>query len=113
MLGATRLVILAGPWAFKLPRPGPWRNFLQGLLANMQERSFSALRHPRLCPVVFALAGGWLCVMRRARPIPDALWERHDHQEFVECGCLVLPVENKRSSLGLLEGRVVAVDYGS
>jgi hypothetical protein len=36
------------------------------LLANMQERDLSKLGWPELCPVVFAVPGGRLVVMRRA-----------------------------------------------
>ncbi len=45
--GVTRTVFLCGRLAFKLPcmRYG-WRLFLQGLLANMQEREFSRTRWP-------------------------------------------------------------------
>lgn len=107
--GASRLVVLVGPLALKFPRPTPWRGTLLGLLANMQEREFARLRHPQLCPVLLALPGGWLVVMRRARPLTG--------QEFAalspgDWGGELAVVEFKRSSFGMLAGRVVAVDYG-
>lgn len=107
--GASRLVVLLGPLALKFPRPWPWRGTLLGLLANLQERDFARLRHPLLCPVLFALPGGWLVVMRRARPLTD--------QEFAalrpgDWGGVLAVVEFKRSSFGVLAGRVVGVDYG-
>lgn len=101
--GATRLVILCGPYALKLPNPQTWRSFLNGLLANSQERDFSRLNDPRLCPVLWALPGGWALLMPRAdslsasEPLPE--WD-------------ALPVEAKRDSFGRVRGVIVAVDYG-
>ena len=53
--GATRWVILIGQFAFKIPSLRSWRNFLWGLLANMQEVEFSKcneMKH-KLCPEYF------------------------------------------------------------
>ena len=52
-------------------------------------------------------------VMRRARPLTEAEWAAFDFEAFVERGDWRLPVENKDDSFGVLEGRIVAVDYGS
>ena len=59
--------------------------------------------------MLLALPGGWLVVMRRARPLTE--------QEFAalspnDWGGVLEMVEFKRSSFGMLDGRVVAVDYG-
>lgn len=108
--GATRHVLLVGPWAVKLPRPGRWRAFLNGLLANHQEAAFSRLQHPRLCPVLLCVPGGFLLVMRRAVPLPLATFEALDPADW---GGVLGAVEFKADSFGLLDGRVVAVDYGS
>jgi hypothetical protein len=110
-------VVLVGPWAIKVPRFGyGWAMGLRGLLANMQEAVFSRARWPELCPVVFALWGGWLIVMRRARPMTDVEWETFNVEAFRypnDDYSRVIPVEEKRDSFGWLDGRVVAVDYGS
>lgn len=122
--GVTRIVLLIGPWAVKLPRFGyGYAMGLRGLLCNMQERAIWTLGWPQLCPVLFSLPGGWLLVMRRARPLDDHEWQVLDVEEFrwnrkssiagermVE-GCV--PVETKRDSFGVVDGRIVAVDYGS
>jgi hypothetical protein len=105
--GLTRLVVLAGPWALKLPSPASWGTFLRGLLANMQEADWWAMTggDERLCPVAFALPGGWLTVMRRAAPLAGG--EEPDYGAFDG-----LPVDPKPSNFGRLAGRVVMVDYG-
>lgn len=111
--GTTRTVFLIGRWAVKLPSMVEWRLFLLGLLANMQEVKFSRCGWPELCPVVFSIWGGWLLVMRRAAPLPPEeffaldvdVWKKRDGYE--------VPVEDKLDSFGLLDGRIVAVDYGN
>lgn len=111
--GTQRTVFLVGRWAIKVPVFVEWRLFLLGLLANMQEARFSAAGFPGLCPVLFAVPGGFLNVMRRAEPLSRhefflldvASWRlRGDHE---------IPVEDKMDSFGVLDGRIVAVDYGS
>lgn len=112
MLGATRAVLLVGGVAVKIPRPTTWRTFLNGLLANMQEREFSRAGWPELCPVLISIPGGWLVVMRRAAPLTDAEWCEIG-EDWPERGEYVVPVELKRDSFGVLGGRIVAIDYGT
>jgi hypothetical protein len=109
--GATRHVLLIGSVAVKVPALWSWRLFLSGLLANLQERDFSRAGWPELCPVLCAAPGGWLLVMRRAEPVPDAL--EIDFEALMDRPDYRVPAEAKRDSWGLLNGRVVAVDYGS
>lgn len=58
MRGATRVVILIGKLAIKLPRPLSLRTFLTGMPANLQEREFGVMRSRFLAPVLFP--GAWL-----------------------------------------------------
>ena len=113
----TKLPAVAGPlWggvALKVPRTTTWRTFLNGLLANMQEREFSRTGWPELCPVRFSIPGGWLVVMDRARPLDDAEWCDFEPELFTEHPDYTIPVEPKQDSFGVLAGRVVAVDYGT
>lgn len=111
--GTHRKVYLIGQYAFKRPIMYSWRLFLCGLLANLQEISFSEAGWPELCPVVFNLPGGWLNVMHRAKPLTDKEWTQLDFQEFADKDDYYVPVENKRDSFGTLNGKIVAVDYGS
>lgn len=111
--GATRHVLLIGCWAVKVPRVTSWRNFLQGLLANMQEREFARTGWPELCPVLWAVPGGWVLVMARAQPLTAAEWSDFRPDDFCAARDYAVPVESKHCSFGTLAGRIVAVDYGS
>ena len=107
--GVTRTVLLLGRWAVKLPcLHFGWRNFLQGLLANIQEREFGAAGWPELCPIVFSVPGGWLLVMPRARPMTAEEFGMLKLDAFTR-----VPVEAKPNSFGWLDGRIVAIDYGN
>ena len=111
--GTTRTVWLIGRWAIKVPSCCKWRLFLHGLLANLQERSFSATRWAKLCPVLWSTPGGWLLVMRRARPLTRAEWDAFDPEPWCQEEDYVIPAEHKMDSFGVLDGRIVAVDYGN
>jgi hypothetical protein len=100
-------------WAIKFPRPTEWRLFLHGLLGNMQERQFSRIGWEELCPVLFSIPGGWMVVMPRAIPLTDEEWEALDTYAFIDKRDGRVPVEEKQSSFGWLNGRIVAIDYGS
>ena len=57
--GAMREVFLIGRWAVKVPKlTRGWRQFLRGLLSNMEEREISANGWSEFCPVVFSLPCG-------------------------------------------------------
>ena len=114
-LGTTRIVFLVGDYAFKLPRPYPWRNFLQGFLANMQEEEFSRMESDHLCPIVFRIPGGALNVMPRARMMTIEEWADFDYDQWIKEGGENISelIEGKRCSFGVLGDRIVAVDYGS
>lgn len=110
--GVTRLVILTKNYAIKIPNfCRGWRMFLHGLICNMHEKMFSDTKWEQLCPIVFAVWGGWLVVMKRARPLTDEEWNSFDCETFVKEPNLI-PVETKRCSFGVLNGKIVAVDYG-
>ncbi len=111
--GTTRSVLLIGRYAVKVPSIKEWRLFLLGLLANMQEVSFSRCGWPELCPVVFSIHGGLLVVMLRAEPITRDEFFALDVEIWRDRGEYVIPVEDKLDSFGQLNGSIVAVDYGS
>lgn len=113
-MGCTRIVFLIGAWAVKVPNVCyGWRLFLIGLLANMQERTFSKAGWPELCPVLWSIPGGWLVVMPRARPLTDDEFLALDYDAFTDKPEYVVPVEDKADSFGWLGDRIVALDYGS
>jgi hypothetical protein len=111
--GATRVVILVGSLAVKIPSFHSWRSFLRGLLANMQEREWwRYFRDEKLCPVRGSIPGGWLVIMSRCEPLDEPL-STTEYLEFIDGNNLCLPVEHKGSSFGVLRGRIVTIDYGS
>lgn len=112
--GVTRHVLLVGRVAVKWPRLNyGWRLFLQGLLANMQEREFSRAGWPELCPVVWSIPGGWLVIMRRAQAVTADEFDSFDAAAWAQRQDYVIPVEAKADSFGWLEGQLVAIDYGN
>ena len=112
--GITREVILIGKYAIKIPKLiYGWSNFLLGLLANMQETSVWSCKSEKLCPVLFSVPGGWLIIMKRARPLTDDEWSDFDPFSFRKEGDYEIPMELKQDSFGVLDDKIVAVDYGN
>ena len=117
--GCTSYVLLIGRLAIKVPTLRSWKHFLLGLIANMQERDFSASKWQQLCPVLFSVWGGWLVVMRRAEPLKESDWPAfYDHiKDGWLCGVegdgYYIPCEPKINSFGWYQGRIVCVDYGN
>lgn len=111
--GSTRIVLLIGHLAFKLPNVAEWRLFLQGLLANMQERLFARTGWPELCPVLWADPIGLLVIMRRARPLTKSEFAAINWADFCQNENYVIPAEHKIDSFGWVGDRLVAIDYGN
>jgi hypothetical protein len=111
--GATRIVFLAKKYAIKIPRLDSWKVILVGLLANLQERTFSATGWEELCPVIFADPIGLLVIMPRLEPIDWETFCQLNYDLFVNQPNYVVPVENKIDSFGWLNECIVAIDYGS
>jgi hypothetical protein len=107
--GFNRWVLLTRRWALKFPAPYSWRAFLYGLLNNMNERQ-QGRGKTGACPVVWSLPGGLLNAMPRVAPLSAAGFAALDVRAFCEAHQLV--VEHKLDSFGLLNGELVAVDYG-
>lgn len=112
--GATRFVLITDRLVFKIPRLSSWKSFLQGLLANMQEREFARTGWEELCPVFFADPFGLLVVMPKCMPLRRDFWvNEFDYSAFCNREDYVIPVEQKHDSFGRYKGKIVAVDYGS
>lgn len=114
--GITRHVFGIGSYAIKVPRIDRWTRFLRGLLGNTQEAACGRLGWPELCPVVFALPGGFLVIARRAvactsADFPVELARRIIESAAVDGRLVGSMVELKYDSWGWLDGRLVAIDY--
>lgn len=121
--GCTRWVIVTRRYALKFPACYSWSHFLQGLLCNLQERNVATLHNEeRILYPVFCLWGGWLNVYPRVSILTELEFENVDIRRFcptkdgeypIEGVIHNIPVENKHSSFGWYQERVVAIDYGS
>lgn len=113
--GVSRLVVLTRRHAFKVPRVASWRQFLWGLLANLQEAEYGRCGWPELCPVLWAAPLGLCVVMPRARVCTEADAPSEDeYRRLTSDADRPVPAEWKPSSWGRLpDGRLVAVDYGT
>jgi hypothetical protein len=102
--GRNRFVILTRRNAIKIPSLRCWRDFLFGVLNNLNEAQWSR-EHAAYCPVRWISPLGFVLVMPRAERIAES--------DFRDMSVPALPgVEMKASSWGLLGGRLVALDYG-
>lgn len=115
--GISRRVIFLFGLAFKVPSWTSWRNFLWGLLANMQERQMYGCKELRdsgkLCPIYFSLPCGFLIVMPRVQILKEGEVCRERLVDFCHANeNWTVPAEPKCNSFGYLNGRMVAVDYG-
>lgn len=115
-----RRVLLIGKYAVKFPNFFNWEAFLNGLLANMHEKTFDVMKMPEVAPVLFSLPGGWLSVMPRVDVKSSEEADRFEYLDQFKAMLLTSTnapilkniVELKVDSVGLLDGRVVAIDYG-
>jgi len=110
--GATRIVLLTDNYAIKIPNfLSGWKLFVKGILANLNEREFWTVADPRykqwLCPIVWGSWGAWIVVMKRANRKPDM----DPRLAFKELEHVV--GDHKEDNYGMLDGRVVMIDYGS
>lgn len=124
--GRTRMVILTKRYAVKIPQMKKFKNFLLGLLSNMQEVAISKSNDERLCPVKFYLPFGLLLIMPKCDMISVEFYDNMDKSKFwpnesedyhpknmCERAILNAPVENKPDSFGRYNNKIVAIDYGS
>lgn len=113
--GSTRIVFLIGKLAIKVPNFTSWYLFLQGLLANRQERIFSRTGWVQLCPIIASVPGGWIIVMKRAKVLTeDEFYKYKGIIKFLTTKkTYSIPAEMKPDSFGWLNGKLVVVDYGN
>lgn len=113
--GSSRLVLLIGGYAIKVPRLSGFKRIRQGMYCNLAERTaWAEQRYPNLCPLLWAANGGWVNIMVRASPMTfdefDA-WTNSD--EWPHLHGVNTPYEYKEQDAGFLpDGRMVMIDYG-
>jgi len=106
--GVTRWVIIVWPkFVIKVPSLSSWKQFLQGLLANMQEEFWwKSTKDKRLCPTWFSICGGFMNIQPYCfRPDCD------------EMPCVSnydgLPLDTNPNNFGQYNKQTVLFDYGS
>lgn len=104
--GRNRVVVVTRRWAFKLPSTRCWRDFLFGLLNNMNEAAWHR-EHHGYCPVAWAAPLGLLIIMPRVDILSDT-----DFCYLDELLPQLPGVERKASSWGWLGEQPVAIDFG-
>lgn len=112
--GSSRYVFLLFGLAFKFPSLNSYRNFLWGLIANLNEHKlYYTLKHKKLCPIVFHIPLGILNVMPMVKLMSE---DEFNNFKPIEFCCLgegkTIPAEAKRDSFGWYKGRIVVIDYG-
>lgn len=112
--GATRVVIVMRHIVIKIPAITSWKLFLLGLLANMQEREFSAIGDPNLCPVITSSRFGFFIIMPRCQPIKHmGLYATELHRIRGRLPQDFYLSDAKPENFGYIRGRLVKLDYGS
>lgn len=119
--GTTRRVLLTCGYAIKFPATNSWRNFLYGIIANGNEYRFSSMNCDLLADVVWRSWLDFVVVMKRAEVKNQEDEDRFDFldrfivlaSESEHAEMLSNIVEHKVCSVGLIDGKIVAIDYGS
>ena len=109
--GATRTVLLVGNWAIKFPTvcQGSWRQFLLGMVSNMDEKLWSGYDN-RLLPVTYCAPGGIFLIMPRAITLKtDQDVEDHGVEQRFEG--LRIAQDRNPGNFGYYKGELVCVDY--
>lgn len=124
--GSTRSVILTKRYAIKVPTFYNWENFLYGLLGNIQEKLFADVCKGFVAPILFYTPGGFLSVMPRCevqsmdesnvnrfKDIDQWMIRLSREADADVKRILENIVEFKIDSVGIYNGKPVAIDYGS
>lgn len=112
--GATRTVIMLRRHVIKLPACYSWRSFLNGMLSNLDERRFSSMRDPNLCPVLWSDPLGMMVIMPRCKHVTHrGLFEVALHAMRGALPQDFYLSDAKPENFGYLHGRLVKLDYGS
>ena len=115
--GSTRIVFVFKHFVIKFPSPASWKLFLHGLLANIQEGSFtkSMINQTGLTPVYYFNSLGFCVISKRARTV------NHRGLFWVELTRLVATSElhkdfwssdAKPENFGFINNQLVKIDLG-
>ena len=108
--GASRTVLLIGPWAIKIPtlRHGQ-RMFVLGIYGSIQEsEAWRLTRHPNLAPVFWCAPFGLLLIMRRYHQIVTRRLTPEERDTLPFIG-----IDDNGANVAQDGGRLVLIDYGN
>lgn len=112
--GITRTVLLIGKYAIKFPN-GRYQHdhFLKGCYCNWKERYYTKIAKgytgdgffSKIAPTIFCTWFGLVAIQIRVKPLENDLTDMQleDMKDFREC---------KKENYGMLNGKLVCVDYG-
>jgi len=117
--GTTRTVFMFKNFVIKIPSFTEYRLFLYGLISNKNEqRIYKDFKYDFLCPVYYCTPLGFMLFMERANCFQNTdnsslnvknklktLYEKSDLYAFIMS-------DFKVSNFGLLNNRIVKIDYG-
>lgn len=116
--GTTRTCFIIGKICFKFPTVSKWELFLLGILANLNEIKFEQALHPFTPKIYLSFKG--LCNVVEAVDVIEEddylnlYMELIDKKEYENIKPILKNlVEEKPSSIGMKDGKIYAVDYGS
>lgn len=109
--GCSRTVFLIWTYAVKFPSGRNWKSFLKGMLHNMQETVVSTMRLEHLCPVIFSSWLGIFIIMPRCQELTEPEYKNLNIKCRFRSECII-QIEDKSSSFGWLNCKIVAIDYG-
>jgi hypothetical protein len=115
--GVTRIVIEFKKVVVKIPNfTCQWSHFLRGIIGNISENQtwkwnsgkFEKGTSHLLCPIIWCSWGGWILVMKKAKPVTREQWEIiTDISEFKKH----FGGDDTMSNYGYCENRLVKLDY--
>lgn len=120
--GSTRTVLIFSQVVIKIPRLRNnildfsayplFAGLYQGLLCNLQERYWSRFNYTQLCPILLSDWFGICVIMPRCEILTEKL-SVAEFEDFIKIDNGTVPAENVAENFGLLNGRLVIIDYGS
>lgn len=120
--GATRIVFIFNRFVIKVPNIREYKLFLQGILSNLQEKTFSGWYVGRLANVYFCDVLGLFLVMEKAEEVTnmndDELYEylyRNIYNKIPDDDGekIFMMSDCKVNNWGYINGKLVKIDYGN
>jgi len=117
-IGITRIVIEFSSFVVKIPRfTYSWEHFLKGIVASINENKtwkYNSGKYERgyshlLCPVLWCSWGGWILIMKKV----DYCLTYRDYDKFnISKHKKHFKGDDTVSNYGILQGKLVKLDYG-